>query len=55
MRLLPSDTPLPKRLLRNGRTITLEVVLFLLWTLLLPLAPSSSGHHRRTSRTASAA
>jgi len=37
MRLLPSDTPLPKRLMRNGRTITIEALLFVLWTLLLPV------------------
>ena len=37
MRLLPSDTPLPKRVLRNGRTILLEVVLFAVWTALLPV------------------
>ncbi len=37
MRLLPSDTPLPKRLLRNGRTIAMEVVLFVVWTVLLPV------------------
>lgn len=37
MRLHPSDTPLPKRLLRNVRTITIEALLFVVWTVLLPL------------------
>jgi len=37
MRLLPSDTPQPKRLLRNVRSIVIETVLFVLWTVLLPV------------------
>lgn len=37
MRLLPSDVPLPRRIVRNGRTILLEILLFAVWTVLLPV------------------
>jgi len=37
VRLLPSNTPLPVRVVRNGRTIALELLLFVLGTMLLPL------------------